>query len=341
MFDFRKDLCLFSFPQDRRYPYGTITAKFSADGWELEEGLFHKYDEEVVLSNYPELVDTVSKRISLLSSLGNALRDDIVAFCREIFENILENGVDEEALNKYFKKYYTGPEGADEVFCCWAQSQHLAMLYDVRVVKPNYCYIRFRKEEDTPVLLVEEIEDGKTVSYCCGFSDFVEYFFMAHKPENAASESFVKFITKVMKGYGCGPKHAHTFGFDGHVYRVRIASEDSAREYENRVDYVLFSKTGRMIPGDGEVSPRKVLFTAGMSNDYMIIITDAPVEVLEEWCRNFNREMEDGENTYFDSLKKGYYVKVLADSEVDDFDVEDLEIIGYDESYDLFDYAND
>lgn len=83
---------------------------------------------------------------------------------------------------------------------------------------------------------------------------------------------------------------------------------------------------------------RKVLFTNGMSNDYMIIITDAPKESIEEWCYNYNEEMENGKNTYFNMLKENYYVKVLVDSEVNNFDREDIKVVGYDEAYDLSDY---
>ena len=83
---------------------------------------------------------------------------------------------------------------------------------------------------------------------------------------------------------------------------------------------------------------RKVLFSNGMSDDYMLIITDAPKDAIEEWCYNYNANMENGVNTYFEPLKENYYVKVLADSEINDFNRLDIEIIGYDESYDLCDY---
>lgn len=81
---------------------------------------------------------------------------------------------------------------------------------------------------------------------------------------------------------------------------------------------------------------RKVLFTFGMSNDAIIIITDAPKEAIEDFCKRYNKEIENGQNTYFDSLKTMYYVKVLHDSEIDDPD--NVENIGYDEIYDLKDY---
>ena len=82
---------------------------------------------------------------------------------------------------------------------------------------------------------------------------------------------------------------------------------------------------------------RKILFTAGMSNDKMIIITDAPKEDIEKYCRYHNLMMEDGGHfELFATLKAQYHVKELFDSEVDD--LEDIDIIGYDEVYDLFEH---
>lgn len=84
---------------------------------------------------------------------------------------------------------------------------------------------------------------------------------------------------------------------------------------------------------------RKVLFsTDAMSGDFIIILTDAPKEALDKWCSNYLFEQEEGLNTYFDSLKIDWTVKVLADSE-DGFDRDDIEVIGYDEYYNLGDYS--
>lgn len=84
---------------------------------------------------------------------------------------------------------------------------------------------------------------------------------------------------------------------------------------------------------------RKVLInTFAMNGDYIIILTDAPREAIEKWCINYNREQEDGMNSYFDSLKIDYTVKVLADSE-DGFDRNDISSIGFDESYNVDDYC--
>ena len=77
-------------------------------------------------------------------------------------------------------------------------------------------------------------------------------------------------------------------------------------------------------------SKRIVLITAGMSSDKVLMETDAPGRVIEEWCRKYNEEMENGENTFLDSLKENYYVRLLYDSEIGVSEVEEM--------YDLFNY---
>lgn len=90
---------------------------------------------------------------------------------------------------------------------------------------------------------------------------------------------------------------------------------------------------------------RKVLFTCGMSDDYMLIITNAPKERIEKWCYRYNEAIENGtfgkEVELFDTLKTQYYVREILDSELDSCDKEDLELIGYDEVYDLMDYTEE
>lgn len=82
---------------------------------------------------------------------------------------------------------------------------------------------------------------------------------------------------------------------------------------------------------------RKVLFTDGMSNDFLLIITDAPKTDIEKYCKWHVKQMEDGwKCETFSPLKVKYYVKELLDSEIDD--KEDLELIGYDECYDFSNY---
>lgn len=83
---------------------------------------------------------------------------------------------------------------------------------------------------------------------------------------------------------------------------------------------------------------RKVLLTHGMSNDFLLFITDAPKEAIEQYCRWQLLQEENGwENCEtFQPLKEKYHVKELLDSVIDDSD--DIELIGYDECYDLSNY---
>lgn len=85
---------------------------------------------------------------------------------------------------------------------------------------------------------------------------------------------------------------------------------------------------------------RKVLFVDGMSNDFLLIIIDAPKAAIEEYCRWHVQQIENGWKNCetFSPLKAKYYVKELLDSEVDDS--EDIELIGYDECYDFSAYHN-
>jgi hypothetical protein len=86
---------------------------------------------------------------------------------------------------------------------------------------------------------------------------------------------------------------------------------------------------------------KKVLFTNGMSNDCMLIVTDAPAEVMENFCYKYNEDLENNINNYFNDLKKEFYVKILVDSEVDIFFNDLVNIIGYDLIFDLVDYIKE
>ena len=83
---------------------------------------------------------------------------------------------------------------------------------------------------------------------------------------------------------------------------------------------------------------RKVLFTDGMSDDFLLIITDAPKAAIKEYCRWHVEQMENGWKNCetFEPLKAKYSVKKLLDSEIDE--VEDLELIGYNECFDFSNY---
>lgn len=72
----------------------------------------------------------------------------------------------------------------------------------------------------------------------------------------------------------------------------------------------------------------------------MLIITDAPREDIKNWCRRYNQAQEDGIYIEpFDTLMTQYYVRILLDSEIDDN--EDIEIVGFDEAYQLNNYIEE
>ena len=81
---------------------------------------------------------------------------------------------------------------------------------------------------------------------------------------------------------------------------------------------------------------RKVLVAYGLHDDKVLFITDAPKPVIEKWCRLTLRGAEDGECFGLDWFKdRDYYVRILFDTEEEIGEREDINVIGYDEVYDL------
>lgn len=87
------------------------------------------------------------------------------------------------------------------------------------------------------------------------------------------------------------------------------------------------------------MNERKVLFTCGMCADGLIIVTDMPEKVIDEFCYKWNELTEEGKSCYelIEEYKAAYYIRVLWDSELHS-PAEDKEAIGWDEAYDLCDY---
>ena len=88
---------------------------------------------------------------------------------------------------------------------------------------------------------------------------------------------------------------------------------------------------------------RLVLFVNGMSNDFFLLSTNAPQKYIEEYCKWYNKWIEDGgQGDFLEFLRKKYYVNLLIDSETGN--KEDLEVITDGkkvESYDFFRYWKD
>lgn len=89
---------------------------------------------------------------------------------------------------------------------------------------------------------------------------------------------------------------------------------------------------------------KRVLITDGMSENKMLILTDAPKKRIKKWCENVVKELETNTNSYFDSLQEeGFRIKIIYDSSMENDDIfsiseEYLETIGWDLHYELSDY---
>lgn len=107
----------------------------------------------------------------------------------------------------------------------------------------------------------------------------------------------------------------------------------------NDSDESLLIRIRIYMEGYGSVERRKVLFTDGLTKEAMLIITDAPVWAIEEQLQNHMSGEVKINKIFFDSLKEKYYVKLLYASMLEN-DSENIDIIGYDESYDFIDYCH-
>lgn len=87
------------------------------------------------------------------------------------------------------------------------------------------------------------------------------------------------------------------------------------------------------------MNKRLVLFTDGMSDDFLLIITDASTEAIRNYCRWHVEQMENGGHfELFYPLKTKYYVKELLDSEIDSR--EDLKVLTRNNNVECFDFSD-
>ena len=89
---------------------------------------------------------------------------------------------------------------------------------------------------------------------------------------------------------------------------------------------------------------RKVLFVVDDATDEaQMIVTDAPKEAIERWCRRWNELYKNEMYTMFgsfDTLKAEYFVQEIDISD-EQFGNELIDTIGYDEIYDYNLYYDD
>lgn len=87
-------------------------------------------------------------------------------------------------------------------------------------------------------------------------------------------------------------------------------------------------------------SKRRVLFAEGMSPSKVLLITDAPqMDIMKYLYENAGKETPP--DKYMLNLleeTEGFYVRILHDTELSDGDNDDIDVIGYDEVYDLNDF---
>ena len=84
---------------------------------------------------------------------------------------------------------------------------------------------------------------------------------------------------------------------------------------------------------------RKVLFVNGMSNDFILIRTNAPIAAIDWYCRWHILQIQNGGNfEMFKPLNDLYYVEILLDDEINTREELEEMINEYTECYDFSDY---
>lgn len=145
--------------------------------------------------------------------------------------------------------------------------------------------------------------------------------------------------------YGVIVKH----GEDAYSLTTEISFSDAENQILNRL-FAEHETEGSSVSGTlydvKEAIPankphtcgecRKVMVVYGKEQYQILFVTDAPKSEILNWGRRFLDEWEKVNITGFDSLKAMYYVKVLHDTFIEENKAL-IDIIGYDEMYDLND----
>lgn len=180
------------------------------------------------------------------------------------------------------------------------------------------------------------------------FEEVIEYAMENYNDFHAESEmrEFVK--SKLDKGYVSLAHYVlHNMIADGNYCCDYYFYDFTLGEYDKIVGIHMKDDMERLFEEREEhwddekpLFKRKVLIDGVKSYDALLIITDIPEWKIEEWCKKYaNEEINE---SLFDYVKDTeYYYFVLCDSEIDSFTGDDLEIIGYEEYYDLLNYFED
>lgn len=167
------------------------------------------------------------------------------------------------------------------------------------------------------------LQNAKTGMYNVGVN--TQHFARYPKDESIESPNCI---------YGIEWEHGHYI--DGELTPELMETIHNEYGDEEGRTIVSLSEGARLIPPHRDI--HTVLFTAGMSDDKIVINTTAVEPEIKEWAYKYVEDLENGKGMSFDSLSENHYVKILYDSEIDPIQVFDaLAVKDFDEVYD-FDY---
>lgn len=180
------------------------------------------------------------------------------------------------------------------------------------------------------------------------FEEVIEYAMENYNDFHTESEmkEFVK--SKLDKGYVSLAHYVlHNMIADGnyccdyYFYDFTLGKYDKIVGIRMKEDMEqFFEKREEHWDDEKSLFKRKVLINGMIAYDALLIITDIPEWKIEEWCKKYaNEEVNESLLDYIKDTD--YYYFALCDSEIDSFKGDDLEIIGYEEYYDLLDYFNE
>lgn len=180
------------------------------------------------------------------------------------------------------------------------------------------------------------------------FEEAIEYAMENYNDFHTESEmrEFVK--STLDKGYVSLPHYVlHNMMADGNYCCDYYFYNFTSGEYDKIVGIHMkedmeqfFEEREEHWDDEKPLFKRKVLINGMTAYDALLVITDIPEGKIEEWCKKYaNEEIHESLSDYTKDTDYCYFA--LCDSEIDSFTGDDLEIIGYEEYYDLLNYCNE